>query len=101
VVWSGIRVSETTLAYRVIIQSEKTPEYLESRIDAFLESYEKTIGDMTETDFEGHKRSLITKRLEKLKNLSQESGRLWSHIDGEYFDFELGKSIPRNYICPC
>jgi insulysin len=101
VVWSGVRVSETTLAYRVIIQSEKTPEYLESRIDAFLESYEKTIGDMTETDFEGHKRSLITKRLEKLKNLSQESGRLWSHIDGEYFDFELGKSIPRNHICPC
>jgi insulysin len=96
VVWSGIRVAETTIAYRIIIQSEKTPEYLESRIDAFLESYKQTIQDMSESVFEGHKRSLITKRLEKLKNLTQESGRLWSHIDNEYFDFELGKFILRN-----
>jgi insulysin len=93
VVWSGIRVAETTIAYRIIIQSEKTPEYLESRIDAFLELYEQTIREMSESVFEGHKRSLITKRLEKLKNLTQESGRLWSHIDNEYFDFELGKFI--------
>src|SRR5208282_5419315 len=57
VVWSGIRVSETTLAYRIIIQSEKTPQYLESRIDAFLESYEQTIQEMSESVFEGHKRS--------------------------------------------
>ena len=90
-VWSGIRVAETTMAYRIIIQSEKPPEYLESRIDAFLESYEQTIRDMSESVFEDHKRSLITKRLEKLKNLTQESRRLWHHIDSEYFNFELSK----------
>ncbi|RAL63565.1 hypothetical protein DID88_003609 [Monilinia fructigena] len=28
-------------------------------------------------------------KLEKLKNLDQESTRLWSHIDYEYYDFEL------------
>jgi insulysin len=94
VVWSGVRIAETTLAYRIIIQSERTPDYLESRIDAFLGSYEQTIQDMSESAFEGHKRSLITKRLEKLKNLTQESSRLWSHIENEYFDFELGRFIP-------
>jgi insulysin len=47
---------------------------------------------MSESEFEGHKRSLITKRLEKLKNLDQESSRLWSYIDSEYLDFELGES---------
>jgi len=27
-----------------------------------------------------------------LKNLDQESSRLWSYIDSEYLDFELGES---------
>lgn len=91
VVFSGARPSATTLGFRFIIQSERTPAYLESRIDAFLTVLSTTLGQMSEAEFEGHKRSVITKRLEKLKNLDQESGRLWSHIDGEYFDFELGQ----------
>jgi insulysin len=35
---------------------------------------------------------LINKRLEKMKNLNQESGRFWHHVTSEAFDFELGKS---------
>ena len=42
---------------------------------------------MSDEDFEGHKRSLITKRLEKLKNLDSETSRLWGYINGEYFNF--------------
>jgi insulysin len=94
VVFSGARSTATTIGYRFIIQSEKTPEFLESRIDNFLAGFAKTLSDMSDSDFEGHKRSLITKRLEKLKNLDQESSRLWSHIDNEYLDFELGKLDP-------
>ena len=37
--------------------------------------------------FESHKRSLINKRLEKVKNLSQETARIWSLIGSEYYDF--------------
>jgi len=81
-------MSATTIGYRFIIQSEKTPEYLETRIDAFLTGYTEKMLAMSEADFESHKRSLITKRLEKLKNLDQESSRHWNHIDTEYFDFE-------------
>ena len=91
VVFSGSRTTVTTIGYRFIVQSEKSPEYLESRIDSFLGNYAAVLRDMSEADFEGHKRSLITKRLEKLKNLDQESGRHWTHIAGDYFDFELGK----------
>jgi insulysin len=90
VVFSGARMTATTMGYRFIIQSEKTPQYLEERIDSFLTGYAETLAQMSDSEFEGHKRSLITKRLEKLKNLDQESTRLWSQIDGEYFDFELG-----------
>lgn len=89
VVFSGARVAATTIGYRFIVQSERNPEYLESRIDAFLTGYRATLAAMSETEFEGHKRSLITKRLEKLKNLGQESGRLWQHIVSEYLDFEI------------
>lgn len=93
VVFTGARPTSTTIGFRFIIQSEKTPQYLESRIDNFLCSWAETLEQMSDAEFEGHKRSLITKRLEKLKNLDQESGRLWSYIDSEYLDFELGKSI--------
>ncbi|TGO62295.1 hypothetical protein BELL_1121g00020 [Botrytis elliptica] len=89
VVFSGCSTTTTTIAYRFIIQSEKTPQYLEERIDSFLLGYSEILKNMSDSEFEGHKRSLITKRLEKLKNLDQESNRLWSHIDYEYFDFEL------------
>jgi insulysin len=87
VVWSGARYSATTIGYRVIIQSERNAEYLESRIDAFLAGFAETLKDMTEEEFEGHKRSIINKRLEKLKNLGSETARYWTHIGSEYFDF--------------
>ncbi|OJJ43998.1 hypothetical protein ASPZODRAFT_18773 [Penicilliopsis zonata CBS 506.65] len=87
VVWSGARYSATTFGYRVIIQSERTADYLESRIDSFLGNFARTLEEMTEEDFEGHKRSVINKRLEKLKNLGSETTRYWSHIGSEYFDF--------------
>jgi len=93
VVFSGSRPTSTTIGYRFIIQSEKPPEYLEERIDYFLTLYSDTLKNMPDSEFEGHKRSLITKRLEKLKNLDQESGRLWAHIDSERLDFELGMLI--------
>jgi insulysin len=87
VVWSGSRYSATTLGYRVIIQSERTAQYLESRIESFLREFGPVLENMPEEEFEGHKRSVVNKRLEKLKNLSSETGRYWSHVGSEYFDF--------------
>jgi insulysin len=87
VVFSGPRMAATTMGYRVIIQSERDCAYLESRIIAFLNRFGPTLKNVSDEEFEGHRRSLINKRLEKLKNLSQETGRLWNHIGSEYFDF--------------
>ncbi|WEW56245.1 metalloprotease [Emydomyces testavorans] len=87
VVWSGARYSATTLGYRVIIQSDRDCTYLESRIDSFLSEFAKCLDDMSDTVFEAHKRSVINKRLEKLKNLSSETQRYWAHIGSEYYDF--------------
>lgn len=87
IVFTGIKTAATTIGYRVIIQSERPTEYLEERINAFLALFGKTLQNMSTEEFESHKKSLINKRLEKIKNLDQESSRFWNHISGEYLDF--------------
>ena len=87
IVFTGVKMQATTMGYRVIIQSERPTEYLEERINAFLVHFGKSLQAMSTEDFESHKSSLIAKRLEKIKNLDQESSRFWSHISNEYLDF--------------
>ena len=87
IVFTGVKLQATTMGYRVIIQSERPAEYLEERINAFLAHFGKSLQAMSTEDFESHKSSLIAKRLEKIKNLDQESSRFWSHISNEYLDF--------------
>lgn len=95
VVGSGPLVFSTISAFRVLIQSERDCQYLESRIDAFLEDFERQLREMPDEEFGEHKVGLINKRLESLKNLGQESGRFWHHVTSEAFDFELGKLLWR------
>ena len=87
VVWSGVRPSVTMTGYRVLIQSERPPQYLEQRIDAFLAKFKNDLASMEQDDFEKHKRSLIARKLEKMKNLNGETGRLWNYILSEYYNF--------------
>ena len=97
VVGSNAMVNVTLSAWRILVQSEKDCAYLEKRIDNFLGEFEKTIRDMPQEEFEAHKVGLINKRLERLKNLNQETGRFWTHITKEGFDFELGKLFSHWY----
>ncbi|KAF2269404.1 LuxS/MPP-like metallohydrolase [Lojkania enalia] len=115
VVFSGVSLLETWIGYRILIQSEKDCHYLEGRIEHFLSSFNKRLEDMSEEDFEGHKRAIINKRLEKLKNLTQEGNRFWNHIFSDNYDFLMSqedaahiepltksdiKSFFSHYICP-
>lgn len=93
IVFTGVRSFATTCGYRFLIQSERTPDYLDKRVEAFIVQFGKILDEMSDSDFEGHKRSLINKRLEKPKNLDQETARQWGQISGEYFDFEQRKSF--------
>ena len=93
IVFSGIRNFGTTCGFHFLVQSERTPEYLDSRIEAFIIKFAELLDGMSEIEFEGHKRSLIVKRLEKLRNLDQEMTRHWTQIANEYYDFEQGKFL--------
>ena len=88
IVFTGAKKSATMGGYRVIIQSEKPTEYLEERINAFLALFATKLQEMPQEEFESHKKSLVNKRLEKLKNLAQECARFWHHISSEFFDFK-------------
>ena len=90
VVGSNSAIYSTVSAFRIVIQSERDCDYLETRIDAFLNGYESVISDMTAEEYDAHKIGVINKRLEVLKNLNQETGRLWAHVGDGKFDFELG-----------
>ncbi|KAF2171129.1 hypothetical protein M409DRAFT_19100 [Zasmidium cellare ATCC 36951] len=89
IVGGGALAYPTLGKYRILVQSEKDCEYVEKRIENFLTNFETDLKEMPHKEFEAHKIGIINKRLEKLKNLSQESGRLWHHITSEAFDFEL------------
>lgn len=95
VVWSGVRPAAVSMGYRVLIQSERDPDYLETRINAFLLKFKTVLESMSAEEFEGHKRSLVNKRLEKLKNLDFETNRLWAYISGEYLNFhQVDRDVP-------
>lgn len=90
VVFSGVQFQDTWAGFRVLIQSEKDCRYLEGRIENFLSVFEKQLEEMTDRDFEEHKKAIINKRLAKLKNLGQEDARFWNHIYSDSYDFLQG-----------
>ena len=91
IVGSAVQPSLTTYGLGFVVQSERHPGHLESRVDSFIESFGAKLEAMEEEEFENHKRSLIARLLEKLPNLSDEVGWHWHEISGEYYDFGSGK----------
>ncbi|CEG82559.1 hypothetical protein RMATCC62417_16615 [Rhizopus microsporus] len=115
IVFSGIKNVHGTLGFRVIIQSEREPVYLENRVLDFLEELKKIIEEMSEADYQAQVDSLIAEKQEKFKNLFEEGYRYWSNIMSGYYEFnesttdvlELKKitkesllSFYNNYIYP-
>uniref|UniRef100_A0A060T1A7 ARAD1C18700p n=1 Tax=Blastobotrys adeninivorans TaxID=409370 RepID=A0A060T1A7_BLAAD len=87
VVFSSVRSTRTTLGYRVLVQSERTTDYLESRIDAFLVGLGKMLDNMPEKEFQSYVQAAVAKKLEKVKNLREEGDRYWMRIQSGYYNF--------------
>lgn len=87
VVFSGTKTTRTTIGYRVLIQSERTTDYLEKRIDNFLILLGNFLKSMSQEEYQDNVEALISKKLEKKKNLREEASRYWSHITSGYYDF--------------
>ncbi|KAJ7481222.1 Metalloenzyme, LuxS/M16 peptidase-like protein [Mycena galericulata] len=72
---------------RIVVQSEKTPGYLEDRVDAFLEGMKATVEEMSPEDFAEHKESLKKRWTEAEKNLTEEASRFAVHVTSGHWDF--------------
>ncbi|KAJ8667813.1 hypothetical protein QAD02_009476 [Eretmocerus hayati] len=88
IVFSGIRRSHGVQGLRVIVQSNKHPQFVEERIDAFMESMQEYIEGLSDTEFNDHKESLATQRLEKPKQMSSQSGVYWNEIVAQQYNFD-------------
>lgn len=87
-VHSSRTVVGSQAALRVIVQSNhKDPIYLNTRVEAFLESYFSTLKELTAQELEHNKKAVIDSLLEKPKNLSKEFQNYWNEITTNQFFF--------------
>ncbi|WWC73601.1 uncharacterized protein I206_107573 [Kwoniella pini CBS 10737] len=87
IVFSHASSSAGSMGYSIIVQSERSTTHVESKIEQFLTGLQETIDEMKDDEFEKHKQSLIAKKSEKPKNLSEESKRFWGRVKDRYYEF--------------
>uniref|UniRef100_A0A915HZW7 Insulin-degrading enzyme n=1 Tax=Romanomermis culicivorax TaxID=13658 RepID=A0A915HZW7_ROMCU len=92
IVFSGLRRSNGCQALRFIVQGDKTPDFMDSRLEAFLIQMEETLKNMSHEDFEKHKTALANIRLERPKKLSSMALKLWNEITAEQYHFSRDKA---------
>jgi insulysin len=80
-------------ALQVVIQSTvKDPSYLDARVDEFFKMFESKIHELSDKDFKRNVKSLIDSKLEKFKNLWEESHFYWGEIDAGTLKFDRVES---------
>ncbi|XP_053088326.1 insulin-degrading enzyme isoform X2 [Pangasianodon hypophthalmus] len=88
IVFSGPRRANGVQGLRFIIQSEKAPHYLESRVEAFLKIMEKNVEEMSDEAFHKHIQALAIRRLDKPKKLAAECAKYWGEIISQQYNFD-------------
>ncbi|KAI3750269.1 hypothetical protein L2E82_20902 [Cichorium intybus] len=72
-----------------IIQSTvKGPKHIESRVQAFLKTFESKLYEMPDDEFKSNVNALIEMKLEKHKNLSEEAGYFCQEIQDGTLKFD-------------
>jgi hypothetical protein len=87
--WKGIYHFERPYdsRYRLIIQSERTPDVLEEKIEIFLDLLRENIVEMSPEDYQSHVSSLVLSLSETPKYLGKETFRYWNHIESGFYEF--------------
>uniref|UniRef100_A0A0E0C8H8 Peptidase M16 N-terminal domain-containing protein n=1 Tax=Oryza meridionalis TaxID=40149 RepID=A0A0E0C8H8_9ORYZ len=80
-------------ALEVVIQSTvKDPSHLDARIDEFFKMFESKIHELSDKDFKRNVKSLVDSKLEKFKNLWEESHFYWGEIEAGTLKFDRVES---------
>eukprot|EP00003_Mantamonas_plastica_P014586 TRINITY_DN25283_c0_g1_i1.p1 TRINITY_DN25283_c0_g1~~TRINITY_DN25283_c0_g1_i1.p1 ORF type:complete len:353 (-),score=160.93 TRINITY_DN25283_c0_g1_i1:352-1326(-) len=93
IVFSGGRTDNSVYSFRVIVQSsDMNPLYLQARSESFLRMFASYLDtQLSDEEFNTVKNSLIAKKLEKFKNLYEESRMYWGRIIEKKYDFDVFK----------
>jgi insulysin len=86
--WSGPRTWAGSMGFYILLQGEKSPIFIETRMEACLDHLGSILESMSDEAFETSRRGLIGKQLEKPKNLYQETSRYWAHMRDGSYDFD-------------
>ncbi|XP_063900735.1 insulin-degrading enzyme-like [Zophobas morio] len=76
------------LGMRFVVQSEKPPYYLQSRVDNFLRHTKEELESLTAEEFQKGVDTLTKMKMEKFKNLNQEASLYWLEIIGDHYEFD-------------
>ncbi|GAA6026785.1 hypothetical protein JCM8097_005860 [Rhodosporidiobolus ruineniae] len=88
IVSSSSWVINAYAGFRVILQSERPAEYLDERVEAlWADKFKEHLSAMSEEDFAKERESLVAKKLEKPKNLGQETSRYWQEVETGELNF--------------
>ncbi|KAG7155866.1 Insulin-degrading enzyme-like [Homarus americanus] len=88
IVWCGIRRANGTQGLRVIVQGDRHPQYLDSRVEAFLHKMGENLEKLSEEDFLRHREALASRRLERPKKLSHLTANWWVEITSNQYHFD-------------
>lgn len=89
IVWSTLRTSCGVSGWRVTVQSsEYDANHVDSRIESFIESTDKSLEEMPEEEFQSYIEAVIAKNLEKPHSLYAHAMQLWEEISTQRYIFD-------------
>ncbi|KAL6254449.1 hypothetical protein P5V15_014497 [Pogonomyrmex californicus] len=73
---------------RILVQGDKHPQYVEKRINSFMDSMLNYISTMSEEQFQKHKKAVITLHSVKPRMLSGQCNLYWNEIINQQYNFD-------------
>ncbi|KAJ9114089.1 hypothetical protein QFC22_005909 [Naganishia vaughanmartiniae] len=88
VIWSGQRSTMSTTGFRILLQSEKSAAFIESRIEGFFDYLRDLLTEMSNDRFETIRAGFMSKHSALPTNLGAETLEYWTAIRDNHYDFE-------------
>lgn len=88
IVHSSVRRNGGVQYLRFVIQSDRLPLFLETRVFAFIQSLKGLIEALSEAQFADYVEAVCARKLEKPKNLIEETRIYWSEIASGFYEFD-------------
>ena len=106
IIFSGVCRTSGVQGLRVIVQSDKDPQHVEERVEAFLWKMGADLENLADEVFEKHVTSLAFKHLETRKKLTAQHAEYWGDMISQQYHFDHDntevrhlRTLTKNNIC--